>query len=379
MKGGCSPVAGCTHISPDCFSLKYSLGCQRCFMDLRNAARFVLAACALATPLPAISQSAAALPTYQPRQQVSGVIRVWGHGNRNINYTGSLLDSLQAGFRKFQPGITLENGLLGNASGIGGLYTGAADIALMDRKIWAIELDGYQQVFNSDPAEISIATGNLKTADHAPALVIFVAKANPIEGLTLTQLDAIFGADHRRGPRNINTWGELGLTGEWASKPITPYGYSIARKQSQAFEKTVLNGSQKWNCNFREFSDERDAPAGTPKAGQRILNELAKDPSGIAFSTMEYSNPGVRAIGLSQQDGGPFVMPTVESLQARTYPLAQTVSIFFNHPAGKPIDPKVREFLNFLLSREGQQVIAADGGYLPLTSDVAQKERAKIQ
>ncbi|HEY4047934.1 MAG TPA: substrate-binding domain-containing protein [Acidobacteriaceae bacterium] len=348
-------------------------------MDVRNVARFVLAASALATPLPAISQSAAALPTYQPRRQVSGVIRVWGHGNREINYTGSLLDSLQAGFRKFQPRITLENGLLGNASAIGGLYTGAADIALMDRRIWAIELDGYQQVFNYDPAEISIATGNLKTAGHAPALVIFVAEANPIKGFTITQLDAIFGADHRRGSRNINTWGELGLTGEWASQPIIPYGYNIARKESQAFEKTVLKGSQKWNCNFRGFSDEKRAPIGSPRAGQRILDELAKDPSGIAFSTMEYSSPGVRPVGISQQDAGPFVMPTVESLQARTYPLVQTVSIFFNHPPGKPIDPKVQEFLTFLLSREGQGVIAADGGYLPLTGDVAQQERAKIQ
>jgi phosphate transport system substrate-binding protein len=348
-------------------------------MDVRNLPCFVLVACAFATPFPAISQSATALPSYQPRQQVSGVIRVWGHGNREINYTGSLLDSLQAGFRKFQPGITLENGLLGNASGIGGLYTGAADIALMDRRIWAIELDGYQQVFHYDPAEISIATGNLKTADHAPALVIFVAKANPIKGLTLTQLDSIFGADHRRDPHNVNTWGELGFTGAWASKPIIPYGYSIARKETQAFEKTVMKGSQKWNCNFREFSDEKGAPAGTPKAGQRILDELAKDPYGIAFSTMEYSNPGVRPIGVSQQDGGPFVMPTVESLQARTYPLAQTVSIFFNHPPGKPIDPKVQEFLSFLLSREGQEVIAADGGYLPLTGDVAQEQRAKLQ
>ena len=348
-------------------------------MAVRRIAHLILVASGLMVPLPAAPQSAAGLPSYQPQQQVSGIIRVWGHGNRKISYTGSLLDSLQSGFRRFQPGITLENGLLGNASAIGGLYTGAADIALMDRGIWAIELDGYQQVYHYDPAEISIATGNLKTPYHAPALVIYVAKSNPIKGLTLTQLDAIFGADHRRGPHNIATWDELGLTGMWANRPIRPYGYDIERRQAQAFEKEVMAGSQKWNCNFHGFSDERDATSASVKAGQKILDELAKDPYGIAFSTMEYSNPNVRPIPISGQDGGPYVMPTVESLKRRAYPLTQTLSIYFNHPPGKAVDSKVAEFVRFLLSREGQEIIAADGGYLPLTSDIAQKERVKLQ
>ncbi|WP_263366274.1 PstS family phosphate ABC transporter substrate-binding protein [Edaphobacter bradus] len=333
----------------------------------------------MASAISAYGQHVDGLPSYHPAVTVSGVIRVWGHGNRSNHYLGALLRSLDAGFRKYQPSASLEDGMLGNASAIGGLYTGAADVALIDRRVMAIELDGYQQVFGYDPLEISVATGNLKVPNHSPALVIFVNKNNPLRQISLAQLDAIFGADHRRSDHNLREWGGLGLTGMWASRRITPYGFGIARAQSQTFERLVMKGSQKWNCDLHEFSDIRDEPKRTKRAGQAILDALAKDPGGIAFSTFEFRNSNVRAIPVSVEPNGRPVMPTEATLQSRAYPLTQTISVFVNRPPGKPLDPRVREFLSFVLSREGQRIIQEDGGYLPLTSDVVTQERRKIQ
>jgi phosphate transport system substrate-binding protein len=316
---------------------------------------------------------------YQPQQAVSGLIRTWGHGSRQEDFIGGLVRSWQDGFARHQPGVRFEATLRGDATAIGGLYTGAADIVLMERPPLGIELDGYLPVMGHDPFEVSVATGSLDVANHNFAGVIFVHKDNPISKLSLQELDAIFGADHRRGSKNIRTWGELGLQGEWADAPIKLYVFGISQDVSQFFERAVMAGSQKWAGNLVEFSDRRTANGALVEAGRQITDALAKDRFGIGLSGLLYRNAQVRPVALAAMSDGPFYEANRETVRMRTYPLTRTVSAFIDRAPGQPIDPKLKEYLIYILSSEGQQAIARDGGYLPLTPDVARREREKLQ
>ena len=323
--------------------------------------------------------SADAIPPYQGQQQVSGLIRTWGHGSRQRDFIGGLVRSWQDGFAKHQAGVRFEATLRGDATAIGGLYTGAADIALMERQPLAIELDGYQPIFGHDPFQVSVATGSLDVAQHAFAPVIFVHKDNPISKLTLKELDAIFGADHRRGPKSVRIWGELGLKGEWADSPINIYVFAITHDVSQFFERAVMAGSQKWAGSVTEFSDLR-LPSGTVvEAGRRITEALARDRYGIALSGLLYRNAKVKPLALAALNGGTFYQANRETVRKRVYPLTRTISMFIDRAPGGPVDPKLKEYLTYILSSEGQQAIEHDGGYLPLMPDVARREREKLQ
>ena len=333
-----------------------------------------------AVPVARAQPAADLLPPYQPEQQVSGTLRMWGHGSRDRDLIGSLVNSWARGFSKHQGAVVFEASLKGDKSAIGGLYTGAADLAIMERDLSAIEKDSYEQLFGrTDPLQVSVATGSLDRRDHAMALVIFVHKDNPLARLTFAQLDAVFGADHRRGLANIRTWGELGLGGEWASKVINAYGFGIAQDTSQYFQKAVMGGSQKWTGSLKELGDLRKSDGSVSDAGQRIVDALARDRYGIGISNMAYLGPQVKPLALAVEAGDAYHEPTLDTVAQRKYPLTRTVFIYANREPGKPLEPKVREYLRYILAREGQEEIARDGGYLPLPADVAAVERRKIE
>lgn len=300
-------------------------------------------------------------------------MRIWGHGSRGANYAGSLLGMWNSDFTRLHPGARIDVSLSGDSAAIGGLYTGAADVALMGREIWPIELEGFEQAAGHQPLEISVMTGSLDVARHSFALVIYVHKDNPLSRFTLTQVDAIFGADHRRGAANIRTWGDLGLRGEWAAHAIHLYGFAIQQDFSQFFQQAVMGGSKKWNCNLHEFRDR-----GSVDAGQQILDALAQDRYGIAISSMAYRNQNTRVMALAAH-GDDYVIPTRETVMARQYALTRPVSMVVNRDPGAPLDSRIKEYLSFVLSREGQRRVAQDGGYLPLPEAIAEQERKKLQ
>jgi phosphate transport system substrate-binding protein len=194
----------------------------------------------------------------------------------------------------------------------------------------------------------------------------------------LTQVDAIFGNEHRRGPKNIRTWGELGLTGEWKDKPIHVYGFSTSRGFAVFFQSAVLNDSHKWNCELKEFADVRQPDGKLLDGGQRILDALKNDPYGIAYSNLRYMNPQVKPLALAAVDGGTYYEATKENLIQRNYPLTRFITTFINRAPGKPVDPKVKEFLRYILSRDGQEAIVRDGKYLPLSEDSIREQLRKL-
>jgi phosphate transport system substrate-binding protein len=325
------------------------------------------------------AQSLESLPHYQPQQNVAGVIRIWGHGSPKNNFVGRLIKSWEQGFRKFQPAVQIENKMYGTASAIGALYTGVADMTILGEEIHAPAAAAFERVMHYPPLGIEIATGSLDVRNFDYAHVFFVHMDNPLSKMTLTQLDAIFGSEHRRGPYNIRMWGELGLTGEWSSKPITPYGWRPDDDFATYLQDALLMGSHKWNCDLREFRHINYPDGSIYDHGQQILDALAKDRYGIAVSNVRYMNADVKALALAVKDGEPYFEATKENLIERKYPFTRIIPAFINRAPGRPVDPKVKEFLRYILSYEGQQDIVREGGYLPLNATSIREQLKKLE
>jgi phosphate transport system substrate-binding protein len=330
------------------------------------------------------------LPDYKPERQVSGTIRQWGS-----NYLAdSMLETyLEEGFRKYQPGVAFKNTLKSTFIAMGGLYSGMADLAPMGRRATSDELQGYQRIFDSAPVEVAMASGSYDVAGWTFALVVFVNKDNPIGKLTLDQLDGIFGAERTggshgnswdpsaaRGPeKNIRSWGQLGLTGAWADKPIHVYGYNLNYHFPQEFAEVVFKGGNKWNETLKEYTNQaKPDGSGLISAGTQLAAEVSQDPYGITYTGIQYRTAQVKPVALAAGAQGPYVAPTLESVQDRSYPLSREVYYYVNRMPGKEIDPVQKEFLRFVLSRQGQEAVQKDGKYLPLTADIVRAQLKKL-
>jgi phosphate transport system substrate-binding protein len=210
--------------------------------------------------------------------------------------------------------------------------------------------------------------GSLDVPGQSSAQVIFAHRDNPISRLTVAQLDAIFGYEHRRGTENIRTWGQLGLTGEWSDKPIRLYAYDIESEDGLHFVRTVLADSRKLNWeNLTEFSDV-ERPGGVLESGQQAVEALQNDRYGLAVSNARYAGPKVKSIAIAAHEGAPYYQAIRATIISREYPLSRRTYAFLNQPPGKPLDPRMKEFMRYVLSREGQRDIVRANGYLPLSA-----------
>ena len=329
------------------------------------------------------------LPQYKPEQKITGSIRIWG-----LNYItdGNVAKYWEEGFRKYHPDTKIEWNTPSALVAVPGLITGLADLGAT-RPITFDELLTYQRVFSSLPLEIEMVTGSFNVSGWAPALAIFVHKDNPLTKLTVKQLDGIFGAERTggwdgltwhpefaRGPEeNIRTWGQLGLTGEWKDKPINIYGGNLRRHEQLVFERKVFQGGTKWNEKTREYANYARPDGTLVIALDQSMEDLSKDPYGIAYNSMAFVNPRIKALAIAPRNGGPYVELTVESVQNRSYPLISQEYWLVNRKPGQPVDPKVKEFLRYVLSQEGQEAVARDGKFLPLKAEVAREQLKKLE
>ena len=321
----------------------------------------------------------ARMPAYQPRPAPAGVIRLWGHGSFSRPFMRLLVARWVKGFARFHPDIRIEEDTYGTSSAIPALALGAGDLAILGEEILPEAVDTFQRVKSYEPFGVEIATGSVDVRNFDYAQMFFVHKDTPLAQLTLGQLDAIFGAEHRRGPRNIRTWGELGLKGEWADQPITPYGWRTDDSFGFYLEQTLLAGSHRWNSALREFR-HISRPDGTiHDHGQQALDALASDRYGIAVSNIRYAGTDVKALAIAERDGASYVSVTAETLITRQYPLTRLIPAYLDRVPGQPIEPKIKEFLRYILSREGQQDILDDGRYLPLSAEAVAAETRKLE
>ena len=315
------------------------------------------------------------LRPYQPQQTVTGTIRVWGN-----NYIPSLMKNWEDGFQPFQPNIKFETRLPGTEAALAGLYGNIADVVFIGREVYAPERNGFRGRFGYDPLEIQISSGSFATPHKTFSLQVFVHENNPITKLTLQQVDAIFGCELRRGGKEpIRKWGQLGLAGTWTNQPIHVYGYNFDTGMAGYFRHVVLMDSPKWNDQLKDFDNGREANGEVINAGVYILQALAKDPYGIAFANVLYANPSVKALALASEPGQPYYGPTKENVWLRKYPISRFTTLATNRPPGHPVNPKVKEFVRYILSKEGMTAVVRDGSYLPLTQELIDKQLSKLE
>ena len=323
------------------------------------------------------------LPDYQPQFKVTGVLRTCGNPQM-----AALLRRWQAGFKRAQPDVQFADDLKSSASGMYGLDMRTADLALMGRPIFPYERYGVYERSWVYPAEIEVATGSADALHKSPAFAIFVHQDNPLAKLTVRELDGVFGAERaggwnaltwdttiaRTAKDNLRTWGQLGLTGDWAGKPIHAYGPpGLGAGAITYFQSRVLGGAEIWNEGLREYADRK-----------QMLADLARDPLGIAYAPVAYANPDVKTLALAETKAGPYVALDRASVQARTYPLHRPVYIYYTRDNTNTEltptlgDPRVKEFIRYILSKQGQQDIAQEGSYLALPVAVSQAQLKKL-
>ena len=328
------------------------------------------------------------LPHYVPGKPLTGWIRF--HGN-NYLVDGRLGQYWQEGFAKYQPEIRISWYLPTAAVAFGALYYNQADI-VMGHKPGFYDLLAYERVMSFDPVEITAVTGSYDVPGWENSTVILVNRDNPLKGINMDQLDGVFGAareggwsgtnfrpDWKRGPdKNIRTWGQLGLTGEWADKPINVYGFNLRYNTATDFADKVLKASDKWNENIHAYAHIVQPNGKRYIQADQITDALAKDKYGIAFNRYRGERPNVRRLAVAAGNGSQYVEHTLDSVQNRTYPLFQEQYFYVTVRPGTAMDPYVREFIRYVLSQEGQAEVMRDGKYLPLTAEVAREQLGKL-
>jgi phosphate transport system substrate-binding protein len=329
------------------------------------------------------------LPQYKPEQKITGTIRVWGSG---YFAQGNLGKYWEEGFRKYQPDVKFEYNLKAPALAIPALCIGVSDLA-PSRHITFDETLMFERMFSYDPVEITAVTGSLDVPGWNYALGIFVNKNNPLARLTIKQLDGIFGTERdggydgttwrtdiaRGAGENIRTWGQLGLTGEWADRPIHTYGDNLRYHIPRTFERLVFRGGDKWNEQLHEYANFKNPDGTNTLEAQQVIDAVGRDPYGIGYSSVGYLSPQTKALAVAPGGGDNYVELNLETLRGRAYPLFDEVYFYINREPGKPVAPKVKEFLRFVLSREGQDAVQRDAKYLPLTAEVVREQLKKLE
>lgn len=329
-----------------------------------------------------------ALPHYEPGPPLTGWLRL--HGS-NYLADGALGEYWQQAFARYQPGIRISYYLPTSAIAFAALYYEQADL-VMGHRPGFYDLLAYQRVMNCDPVEFTVVTGSYDVAGWENSTVILVNQDSPLQGVTMKQLDGIFGAardggwagtnfrpDWARGPEgNIRTWAQLGLKGEWADKRIGVYGFNLRYNTATDFADKVLSASDKWNEDIHAYAHIVQPDGKRYIQADQITDALARDRYGIAYNRYRGERPGVRRLPVAAKEGGPFIEHTLENVQNRTYPLFAEAYFYTNVKPGTQMNPLVREFIRFVLSQEGQAEVMRDGKYLPLTAEVVREQLKKL-
>jgi phosphate transport system substrate-binding protein len=231
---------------------------------------------------------------------------------------------------------------------------GTAQFGPMSRPMKAEEQEAFEKKFGAKPTEIAVALD---------ALSVYVNKDNPIKSLTFEQLDGIFS---KGAARDVATWGDLGLKGEWASRPISLYGRNSASGTYAFFKEHALA-----KHDYKDTVKEQPGSAA-------VINGVTEDIAGIGYSGIGYLTSGVKDVPLAAKAGDKPALPTYKNVLTKKYPLSRALYIYVAKVPGKPLDPAVKEFLKFVLSKQGQAVVIKEQ-YLPLTAKMVEAQLKKLE
>jgi len=310
---------------------------------------------AAAVTLPAgaqVVQVDKAVKPYKPASGVSGNVSSVGSDSMN-----NLMTLWAEGFKKSYPNVKVQIEGKGSSTAPPALIAGTAQFGPMSREMKQSEIDDFEKAFGYKPTRIRAAVDGL---------AVFVNKDNPIEQLTLPQVDAIFSKTRKGGQaKDIATWGDLGLTGSWAAKPISLFGRNSASGTYGYFKEHAL-----YKGDFKDTVKEQPGSAA-------VVQGITEDRFAIGYSGVGYKTSGVKTVKIAAKEGAAYVSDDPENVLGGKYPLARYLYVYVNKAPNKPLDPMVREFLRYILSREGQEVVVKDG-YLPVPAKFVDEELAKF-
>jgi phosphate transport system substrate-binding protein len=309
------------------------------------------------------------LPAYKKNGDLSGTIRSVGADTME-----DLMKLWIADFRKIYPDVNFEMQAKASGTAAPALTDGSADIGPVAREMLPNEVAPFREKFGYEPFAIRVAGGSYRTPGKTHAIVFVVNSKNPISKVTLAQLDAIYSKTRQRGYKQVNTWGDVGATGDdFADKPIHLWGLIQPNGIAHFLDERVLQ-----NGEYKDDITQRTTVGNLP-ALDAIAQGVAADPYAIGYTGLTSVIDGTKALALANDGNGPYYTGTFQEVVDQRYPLSRVIYIYMNRKVGDPIEAKVREFLKFILSEQGQQDVAQEGVFLPLTPQIVKDELQKIQ
>ena len=294
-----------------------------------------------------------ALPTYSPVSGVSGNLSSVGSDTLN-----NVMTLWAETFNKFYPNVKIQIEGKGSGTAPPALIAGTAQLGPMSRAMKSSEMDEFEKKFGYKPTQVRVAVD---------ALAVFANKDNPLKCMSFEQIDGVFSKSRRGGAKeDIKTWGQLGLTGDWAARPISLFGRNSASGTYGFFKEHVMK-----NGDYKDEVKEQPGSAA-------VVQGVTVDRYAMGYSGIGYTTSGVRAVPLSEKAGGTCVEATAANAYSGKYPLSRFLYVYINRAPGKPLDPLTREFMRFVLAKQGQEVVIKDG-FFPVLDSIAKEELSKIQ
>lgn len=293
----------------------------------------------------------AAIPAYSRTSGVSGNVNSVGSDTMN-----NLMTLWAEAFIKMYPNVKLQVEGKGSSTAPTALISGTAQFGPMSRAMRGTEIDQFERKYGYKPTQIRTSYD---------ALAVYVHKDNPLDKLTLAQVDAVFSKTRRRGGKPVAKWGDLGLTGDWAARPMSLYGRNSASGTYGFFKEHALS-----NGDFKDQVKEQPGSAS-------VVQGVTEDRFGIGYSGIGYKTSGVKVVALTEKEGGAYSDGNYADVKSGKYALNRFLYVYINKAPGKPLDPLVKEYVKLILSKEGQEVVIKDG-YLPLPADIVKQELAKL-
>lgn len=294
----------------------------------------------------------AGLPEYTVASGVSG----------NFSSVGSdtlanLMTLWAEEFKRFYPNVNIQIQAAGSSTAPPALTEGTANMGPMSREMKDNEIEAFENKYGYKPTAIPVAID---------ALAVFVHKDNPLEGLTIPQVDAVFSSTLKCGHDGVvDTWGQLGLAGAWERRDVQIFGRNSVSGTYGYFKETAL-----CTGDFKNSVNEQPGSAS-------VVQSVSTSVNGIGYSGLGYTTSSVKALPIAQEDGSEFYAANAENAIAGNYPLARFLFVYVNKEPNKPLAPLEREFIKLVLSKTGQGVVLKDG-YIPLPANVVEQTMSAL-
>lgn len=288
------------------------------------------------------------LPEYQKVEGVAGNLNSIGSDTLN-----NLMTYWAEGFQNFYPNVKIQIEGKGSSTAPPALIEGVAQLGPMSRAMKKEELEAFEKKYGFKPLQVGVALDSL---------AVFVNKDNPLESLSMTEVDAIFSKNRKRGfAKDIQTWGQLGLKDSWANRPLSIYGRNSASGTYGFFKEHALAKG-----DFKDIVKECPGSAS-------VVMGVTEDIASIGYSGIGYKTSGIKALALSGDIGEEAYAPTYENVLTGDYPLSRVLFIYVAKEPNKPLPKLTQEFLKMVLSKQGQEIVVKDG-YLPLPAEIAEEQ-----